>query len=510
MTRIAGAVKRPVPGYVLGLIQDASPGSLRAGNIVEGANFVPTRAGQLHVRGGSRVMLTLKNDAGTPAEISHALNIRPFSPVGGLIIGWDNAQNKHYAWRVTEDMAFSTGTESTSRTDLTAAPSSAWNNGATPGMPVMAELWEKMFLCDANTDYATRNTLLSIDGSGTVLQPSFAFGSGAAQAIRPYVLEEYNGVLFVAGYDNEDGSSEDEPAMLRHSFLGRSPDDTTAGAEGFDPDAWNLIGAKGQRITALRKGKGLLLVAKEDELYRVSGFGRAYKGWQYQVDPVGNTLGLGIANPHALEFAEGYWYGIGAQGPLRTDGFSVESLTGPRSRGWRGMDLTSVSWVRYHPERRLMLFGLHPSEARTGRSTTFPWMIWVWDIDREVWMPDWDPNTDFHLGGALASSSADGPSAAPSNPAASLETTTGYTAGWTNGDATAVTELWERDSTAGAAFAAVTTSIAAGTATLARTGLSSGHTYEFKVRHRKNGIWSAFSSTVTVNTVLAAPSLGLG
>ena len=107
----------------------------------------------------------------------------------------------------------------------------------------------------------------------------------------------------------------------------------------------------------------------------------------FQVEPLENTQGLGIANPKALVFAEGFWWGIGAQGPLRTDGFTLESLVGPRRPSWRGIDNVADSWVAYHPERRLILFGLHPTETESGRSATFPFVVWAWDIQRSVWQP---------------------------------------------------------------------------------------------------------------------------
>ena len=157
-----------------------------------------------------------------------------------------------------------------------------------------------------------------------------------------------------------------------------------------------------------------------------------------------------------------------------------------------------------------MVFGLHPNESRSGRSDTYPWIMWVWDVDRDVWTTDWDPNTDFMLGGALAATTGDGPGAPPSSPSASSVGTGGFTAGWTNGDAAALTEYWERDVTLGEAFVAVDTAIAAGTASKVRASLASGHEYEWKVRHRKNGIWSEFASTVSTNGTwtLDLPSAG--
>ena len=501
MTRLA-VPPRSVPGWVQGFAQSAEPGTLLPGTISDGENFVPTPAGRQRTRGGSRIMLTLHDD-NTETELDDVCAIEPFTTIGGLVIGWSDAEDTHYAYRVTSDMAFSTGSEGTSRHDLTASPSASWDNASAPARPVMAEIWEKMFLADATTSISSRNELLGIDQSGTVTSPSFQFGAGSASPLFPFCVEEYNGVLFIAGYGSEDVGDLDRPEMLRHSFLGRSPD----AANGFDTLAFNLIGAKGQRITALRKGRGLLLVAKENEFYRVSGFGKAFAGWQYQVEQVENTEALGITNPKALTFAEGFWFGVSASGPVRTDGFSVDSLVGPRQPDWRGIDNVAEAWVRYHPERRLVLFGLHPSEAESGRSDTFPWRVWAWDLLRGVWQPDLEFGADLFDASGLTSTTADGPSSAPSSPSTDTETASGYTGNWTNGDTSAETEFWEKEGSGGTW--ALISVVAAATALLARTGLNNHTEYFWRVRHRKNGLTSAFDvdAGTSAQTLIAAPGV---
>jgi hypothetical protein len=490
VTRLAGQPRR-VPGWVAGLVQDAEPGVLPTGSIVEGQNFVPLPAGLQETRGGSRVMLTL-HDAGS-VELSHVCLITPFTPVGAVAIGREVGGAKHWAYRLTADMAFLTGSEATSRHDL------GWANANDPARPVAAELFEKLFLADAMADFAARNALKSLTSSGTIATPTFSFAGGAAAALQPYCLEEYNGVLFVAGYGDE--GDKDRPEIVRHNFLAKSPD----AADGFDKDAYLLLGAKGQRVTALRKGRGLLLAAKANELYRITGFGRAYPGWQYTVENVQNTLGLGISNPHALAFAEGYWYGIGVQGPLRSDGYAVESLAGPRQRAWLAINQVNAAWVTYHPQRRLMLFGVHPSTSSPGRSATYPWRLWAWDMERQVWAPDHELGADLFMAAPVTTSTALGPTAPPSAPNNTNITVTGYTANWTNGDSTAQTELWEKEGSGGT-WVLVTT-VAAGVATYARTGRK-GHTeYFWKVRHRKNGVTTDYTAETSTKTLITPPNL---
>ena len=497
MTELAGRPRR-FPGWVGGLVQDAEPNVLPIGSIVEGENFVALPSGLQRTRGGSRAVLTLHDDAGSPAELTHVCLLVPFTPVGAVAVGWSDGRNKHYAYRLTADMAFFTGSEATSRADLTAAPSTNWNNTTSPARAVAAELFEKLFLADATTDQTVRNRLLSLSSSGTILMPTFVFAGGGASALTPYCIEEYNGVLFLAGYGDE--GDKDRPEILRHSFLAKSPD----AADGFDKDAYLLLGAKGQRVTALRRGRGLLLVAKAHEFYRITGFGRAYPGWQYTVENVQNTIGLGISNPHALTFAEGFWYGIGTQGPLRTDGYAVESLAGPRQRGWRAINQVDSAWVAYHPERRVILFGVHPSVSSPGRSASYPWVIWTWDLERNVWQTDWKFGTDLFMAAPVTTTTAVGPSASPSAPNNTAITTNGYTANWTNGDATAETEFWEKQG-AGGTWTLITAA-AAGATSYARTGDLNHTEYFWKVRHRKSGVTSDFAADTSAKTLIAPPT----
>lgn len=501
MTRLR-VPPRTVAGWSQGLIEDAEPGTLATGTIGDGENFVPSPAGRLRTRGGSRIVQTL-HDAVADAELDHVCAISPFTTVGALVIGWSDTQNKHYAYRLTSDMAFYASDEAASRTEL----ANGWTNASSPARPVMAEVWEKMFIADAVTSISARNVLLACAVTGTITSRTFEFGSDGedAAAPKPYCLEEYNGVLFIAGYGTEDSGDLDRPEFLRHSFLGKSPD----AADGFDVEAWALIGSKGQRITALRKGRSILLVAKENEFYRVSGFGRAYAGWQYQIDRVENTQGLGIANPKALTFAKGFWWGIGASGPLRTDGYTVQSLVGPRKSSWRGIDKLADAWVTYHPERNLILFGLHPVEAASGRSDTFPWVVWAWDIERSVWQPNHKYGADLFHASAVTSTTAAtaGPDGAPSSPAvvSSSPSTSGYTAGWTNGDTSATTEFWEKTESGGTWTEVAV--IAAGTATYPRTGRTNYTSYYWRVRHLKDGLrsaWSADAGTLA-QTLMTVP-----
>lgn len=497
MTRLASPRPNRVEGYVGGINENAPPATAKpdgvTGTLDQAVNLFATGPGKLAVRGGSKVKQTF-------ASALRMLYLRPFTPTGAMAVYHaDVAPAHHYASRLTTDLAFFTGVEATSQVGLGAV--GGWTK-ETPARPIGAELFEKIFLADATIDYSARAGLCAIDGAGTVTAVAFDFGGGA-ETLKPYVCEEYNNTLFIAGYENK-ALSADSPAYLRHSFLGVSPEQAT----GFDTDAWLIVGAKGQRITGLKKGRGLLLVAKGNELWRVSGFGIQKPGWTFAIDAVESTQGMGVSNPYALCYAggdtKGYWYGIGESGPWRSDGFSVESLVKARRRSWAKATNLGFSWACYHPDRDVVLFGLNQTPVPSGRSASYPTIIWVWDCQREVWISDITMSADMMIATAIPTSTVSGPTATPSALAfthASATTST-VAATWVNGDATASTELWVRAVSGGGSVLWATAAPASTSATL--SGLAAGVNYKVTIRHIKSGVASEFVAEVDAYTVIPA------
>lgn len=610
-----------IPALTQGVIEGMDASVAPVGSLAAAVNFVPTPADRLAVRGGSSVVQTLHDDSSpTPLELADVLRLDPFTPVGMVAIGWSSAKSKHYAYRLTPDAAFFTGTESTSRTDLTASPSTGWNVG--PRRPTMVELFSTLFIVDGTATFSDRQPMVVLDGAGTLTMPLYALsgaiaatatlmsngtnpdagdtvtlgavtytfrtsvgttanevligatplvtltnlcyavaaeptqaavtfgsatvanpavtgavataltavftailagtagnslastetsahlsfggttfsgGSGSNPApLQPLCAEEYNNVLFIAGYGDE--GAKDVPNLVRHSFLGQPPGNPVTG---FDPLAYNHFGADGVPVLALKKGRGILLVFKANEIWRVTGFGNAYPGWQYQVELVNNTFGYGVSNPWAVTFAEDYWYGWGANGPFRTDGYTVQSLRGPREMSWRLLNQFTDYWVEYHPDRRLVLFGVHPAQTSGDRSATYPWYVWAWDLARSVWASDWvfgqsSHSPDFGAGFDLAhikainTTTVSGPSAPPAIEPVTGVGLNGFTANWDNGDTSASTEVWV--SQAAGPFTLFATA-APGAISQAVTGWVEGNAYTVKVRHIKAGVTTAYSVT---------------
>lgn len=495
--RLSGAQLKHVRSWTGPLVEDAEPDELEgAGALDDGLNTMARTGGLREVRGGSAAVLTFADVAGNP--ITDVLGVFPYSAAGLVVVAHAAAGSKHYAYALTDDPDFVTGAEATSRVDI------VWNTAA-PHRPLGVELYEKLYVVDA-TEAANREGMVVLTysaGSWSASTPTYDLdtASGAAQKLRAYCAEVFNGVLFVSGYDSE--TTNNAPHLLRHSLLGTDP----SSSGGFDPRAYAIIGAKGQMIRGLKAGRSILLVAKDNELYTISGTGRALPGWHYGIQPVENTIGAGCTNPYAIEHALGYWYGMGRAGPWRCDGSRVESLLSPRRRSWRQLDLLEKAVVRYHADRRQVWFYV-PQPSVSGYDDA-PNVAWVWDLEREQWDTNQRTPRSFHYIHSIAQA-PDLPAAAPSGLAQTWsygeEYSEGTTAMWgsfTAGDNFAETEVWQEVPGAGYTLSQT---LPAGVRRFKVTSTGSEPCQlNVRVRHLKGGAYTDYSSSVLFYGFLRPP-----
>src|SRR5690349_24330929 len=176
MPRLKGDETLEIPAWIGGLEKNTPPALNEPGTLADGQNLVPTQAARLASRGGSRIVNTLKNDAGSPVEVTGLCGIWPWTSIGGLVVGYDTAQHKSYAWYMTQDMAFKGATEAQSRVDLSAAPTGVvisageWKDVGGAPIPQATELFEGIYLSDAQTSIAQRRYFVSLNQTVPVVQ----------------------------------------------------------------------------------------------------------------------------------------------------------------------------------------------------------------------------------------------------------------------------------------------------------------------------------------------------
>lgn len=499
--RLRGALTQHVPGWSGGLVEGAEPDLAKPGgfgSLAEGLNVQTAPLGRLAVRGGSQVLATFAED-----DISDVLGVWPFSATGALAIAHDDSAGVHYAYALTADIGFALPVGSATETGSRVSLGTGWET-ADPGVPIVVELFETLYVVDATaTTPRPLVALRVVAGSLTLVEPTYDLNGGGADTAEPFTAAVYNSGLFVAGWGDE--SDKSQPATLRVSLLGTAPDD----AAGFDPDGYAIIGAQGQRITALEPGREVLLVAKNSELYRVSGTGQALPGWYYSVDALENARGYGVAGPHALKHINQYWYGIGLSGPFRTDGNTVEPLGVPWRESWRRVDHLEKAWVTYrpNPDSRKVWFGFY--ETGFSGYPESPLTIWTWDLDRETWSPPARYPRAFHLVNCIIPETVEAPDGSPIGLAQRFDYGAyGFTsveARWTAADASATTEIWTRSGT-GAYTLAQT--VDAGLQRVVLTVTAAAKTM-VKARHVKNGVPGPYADVVTLYPRLPSPLLSL-
>lgn len=494
-----------IPSY-LGITEDAEPSmGMMYGEMVgvmdSCINFAPTGAGPLResiysapkqsriaVRGGSANKYGC-NDGVIPTNFTSVLAINRYSQAGVAVVGHITGTSKHWCLQAAADFS-----STSQRTDL------SWNT-ATPRRPRIVELFEKLYVADATDIISNRQQLTSVDSGGVAKAVTADLGSGL-EVFKPYCIEVFNNVLFASG---QVAGIVQEPAVLWHSYLGTSPDVNIAsgtGTEGWNALAYNFIGAKGEPIRAMKSGDNGMLIAKENQLYLLSGFGAAVAGWQYAVTPVDNTDAVGCMWPGALTFVEGSWYGIGNAGAWISDGQSVRNITPPRRRSWQNVVTLNQATVKFIPDRRCVAFGI----LNTGSTSIDTY--WLYQIDRHVWIADWKPPIGSNDIIALPSAAFSGPTAPPVSitmtPASS--TLTSVTGTVTLGDATAATEI-SIDAGGGLGYVVDQTLAPATTAFTSVTAIASSTQVQVRARHVKNGIYSNYCTNVSGYTKLATPAI---
>jgi hypothetical protein len=501
--RIKDASTLTIPGWLGGTFEGVEAGAWdtrKQGLVDRARNFVPVEGAKLGVRGGSAVQLTL-----AAGDVANVLGLWPFSPTGAIAIAFDPVADTHYAYALTDTLEFAlpvgTPTEAGSRVEL----GSEWET-PTAGRPNAVELFEKLYVFDASETGRRAMVSLKVQGGALVATtPVYNLDGvgGNDAAMRPFCGAAFSSVLFAFGWDSEaEGIA---PHLARHSFLGVDPVE----AAGFDPDAYAILGAHGQPVRAAVPGNTILLVAKESELYRITGTGRGFPGWQFAFQSLANSQGRGCATADALCHADGIWYGVGRAGPFATDGVEVFDLLPPRLRSWPSVDTLDVAWVRPHPERKAILFGFHI--AGEPSRPAYPFEIWVYDRARNQWSgSDWRFPRTFHVVAAIAS----GVSAGPSNVPDDLEQV--FDAGqfafeqvwgtFSAGDVQASTEVWAREPDGVSQIVAV---LPKGVQRFSFDANASKRVF-VKLRHVKGGAIGEFTGELAFYTRVLAPLVTAG
>lgn len=467
-------------------------------------------AGKLQTREGTRVVLTLKDDAGTPATITSVVALVPFAD-GCLLVGHSTVTDKVYLYRLNATL--DTWTDSGGTTHTTAAPEPVgvlWT--ACPDAPVVTVtegLGVAYIAHTTGADAASLSFPLKqfTDSSRAVATvTSDVNGDSSAEDIYALGCVAFQQHLWIWGFGaGTTAANAYRPELARFS----QPNFSTSPQLFATSDSLTL----GNRVRSLREGiiggfvaGEALFLGAPYLVTRVTGYGRS--SWYKQ--PLENSYGFVSPSCAVAVGSTLYWWS--PRGPMRCgDSGPAEGLFDA---------VAGVAETVVNPQSIIAGFDSQKDLVIFSFDTGSGVRTWAgYDVRRELWIgPDNDWGLTIASMGTVtpiyaASAAASlGPTAAPSG--ASTDTIGGSTAAahWTDGDATSPTSVEYR--VQGTSSWTVATVVGAGITSYTFTGLAHETDYEWRVAHLKDGQYSTYLgpsvatqfTTLTLDDALLPPT----
>lgn len=527
---------------------------------------------KLSVRPGSALALTLKDDQGTPATVDSVCAIAQFTDFA-LAIGYSTSQSDVYLYRLSPTMDGWYNSAGVLQATASPEPVAVLWTGVTVAPDVLiaeglgtAYIAHTGAAADAGLYFPTKTyevspatrSVTSITRAGATATATTAAAHALVTGDRVTVSgageAEYNitAVVTVTGtttFTYTVGGAPATPAT--GTILYSAPvrklqnaagDDmyfsgvvsfqqhlwgwgygagSTVGTTSYRPELARFSGANfgafaasdsitlGDRVRSVRErivggavaGEALFLGAV-GTLTRVTGFGR--NSWSRAV--ISNH---GFTGPKGMATAGDTLYYWSPRGPARVTAYGeVEPLWDAVSAAVATVSNPSRIVAGYDQGRDQVRFHY---DSGSGVRT-----VCAYDVRRDAWVSDAD---DCGLAircaavvepvYASTATPPAGPSAAPTTPASTSSVgTSTATANWTNGDSSAETVIEYKAQSLSTYTVAAT--LAAGIVTYTFSGLSSGTAYHWRVRHLKNGQYSAYYGPAAATEFTTSGSGGGG
>lgn len=499
----------PVPvkhiGPFAGGVVDAQNPIFGVDTVVRYArNAVLDGLGQFQARRGSQVALTLKDDQGTPAVITSVVALVQFGDAA-LAVGHSTVTSKFYLYWLKADLTDWYNISKALQGTTTVLPVGVlWSAIATSDLVLIAEGLGFAYIAHnvASTTFKT----MQFDTTQTpavlgAFQANLN-GAGVADTFFRGVVS-FQQHLWGWGYGSQTAGDNDRPELLRFS------------TPFFGAMAQNDNFAVGHRVRSVREKVVLAMVAGEVlyagtnfSIWPIVGFGR--NSWD-KSRPIDDSYGF--AGPRAAcAGPNGYLYYWSHRGPLRVRGYGPPDPLWPRiATTIKGVvnEQTVIAQYDSNTDQVVWLY----QDGASGRISR----LCAYDAIRETFL---GPDGDVGLGVAVAAfinpvfaTAAPGPAGAPTTASTTDVGTTVATAHWVNGDTSpeTVTQLEYRTPQGSGGWTVATSTIASGVTSYQITGLTGLTAYEWRAKHIRNGIASAYlgpvaGSQFTTIGQLAAPT----
>lgn len=457
-----------------------------------------TGAGRLATRDGSRVLLTLKDDQGTPANVTAVLGVWQFAD-RALAIAHSSVTSKVYVYVLASTLDGWYNAVGALQATTSPQPISAlWTSVTTAPDVTVAEGLGVAYI--AHTEGAS-SAALSFATKSLTLPATIATVTsdldGAAGAEDLYALGciSFQQHLWIWGVGSgTTPANQYRPELARFS----GPNFTLPFSSSDSLTLGDRVRSEREKIVAGAVAGRALFLGSPAALTRITGYGRS----SWFKEPLDKSFG--VAGPKAMTVRDKTVYYWSQRGPMRcTESGSPEPL-------WTAIEgavLAAINAAKvvaaYDETADVVLFTY---DAGSGVRT-----VAAYDCTRDVWLgPDDDIGLVIRAAGAVAAVYAStatpttAPSGAPTVPVTSNVGAIAATASWTAADATAQTQIEYRRQ--GDTSWIIASLVPVGVASFTITGLTAGVAYEWRVAHYKGGSYSSYlgpttDSQFTTNTV---------
>lgn len=491
-----------------GIIDTGNPSLDLTGAVRSMKGFRLVGANKIVTRDGSTVALTLKDDQGSPADVTSVCGVWQYKD-RAVAVAHSTNTNKVYLYLLKSDLSdWYDGTAGTLQGSTTPHPAVViWSSITIAPDVFVAEGLGFLYIAHAqgidssalnfptkqwDGTYAVALTTLKMsgtDGSSAGTDDCYANGCIA-----------YQDALWVWGY----GTGNTTATAYRPELARFSPPSFGNFQTSDSLTLGNRVRSDREHIISGGLAGNALILQGTYITSRIIGYGRA--SWTREIVDESS----GITGPKAGVSDDAYWYYWSAQGPMR---IGPQGPPEPLYEAVAGLvsqvvNPEKIAASRDVPNNLVMFHVDTGSGVRTRAAYHTLRNFWITAND--------DDGVVIKATGEVAPviSSTSAGVAPPAGPPTALNTTQiggrVATLNWTAGDATAQTQVEYQLN--GASIFTVVTTLAAGIASYQLTGLNPLTDYNWRVAHVRAGQFSAYGGPLaftTTNQLLAPTNLSL-
>ena len=500
------------PGGLSASRAEPEPGDLRKLH-----NFANYR-GRWAVRPGTTLFSTLLNLLGTPSAVD--VVIHDIADMSGFywVIGTGqkaDTTNCTLLWKVAKD----TGIPEAGWSETPAADDAeiVWD-GYVAGTPILIPVAgprtadmraeNRLYIVDyEQSSSAPTKYWRDSDNSMVTVTAQLLDDAAAGTDVFFSNMLEYNSHLWATGYRHDDGSNNvTDDAIIRFSTIGLIQEieadiTNSPGADEWWITDWRSVGDRAQKIVALGKAGGGLVVAKRRAAYLIQGIDR----YSWALEQVSGSVGA--VGPRAIDWIEeGLCFMWSEVGPVVTDGNKVTKIGDDIKDLVQATQYAQSTAVAVSPDDNLVYFTLDK-----GTGSVEEWAAFDYERDKWAdgsWLLTGTTNIVVNQMKRVSTDTLPGPAAAPTNLVATEVNEDRIDLTWDNGE-TGIGTTTQIYRVAGAGPAdngdTLEGEVGAGVGSYTDDDLTSRTEYAHAVYHTRNGTESAVATESSVKTGLANP-----